>query len=93
MTRKPKPVYFILGGLFRLFGALLRKWPLFVILLICVSPVGPHVRWEYQYVGSYSNKTYIRCDYMGSRGLLEDVPHLPPDCPFIVILDSRRWVR
>ena len=83
----------MVSGVFKLTSVLLRYWLLIVLAAIALSPIGPHLRWQYQYLGPYSNKTFIRCDYIGSRGVVEDVPHLTPDCPFFVILDSREYRR
>lgn len=88
-----KMLYSILSGSFKLFAGLLKAWPITLIAIHFLSPIGVHMRWEYEYVGHYSNKTFLRCDYIGSRGVLEAVPHLPPDCPFFTILDSREWKR
>lgn len=81
----------ILSGLLRLIAGALRAWPVVLIIVHFVSPVGLHMRWEYRYIGPYSDKTYTHCDYIGSRGVLYHVPHLPPDCPLFVILDSREF--
>lgn len=70
--------------------ALIRRLPLIALVAIALSPVEPHIRWEYRYVDGYSPKIYTSCTYLGSRGRV--VPHNPtPDCPFLVILDSRDW--
>ncbi|MEL6667049.1 MAG: hypothetical protein AAFQ24_13045 [Pseudomonadota bacterium] len=84
-------IYSALSGLLQLLERLLRAWPFVLIGLHLLLPFGVHMRWEYSFVGSYSNKIYTRCDYIGSRGILEDVRHLTPDCPFFVILDSREF--
>ena len=83
--------YSALSGTFRFISGVLRAWPLVLIGLHIILPFGVHMRWEYSYVGTYTNKIYTRCDYIGSRGVLEDVPHLTPDCPFFVILDTREF--
>ena len=73
-----------------LLEGLIRLVPLLAVIGIAVSPVGPHIRWEYRYVDGYSPKIYISCTYLGARGRI--VPeHLTPECPFLVILDSRDW--
>ena len=83
----------MVSGLFHFVSALLRRWQLVLIVGVAISPIGPHIRWQYTYTGSYSHKTYMSCDYMGSRGLIIGVPHAPPNCPFILILDTREYAR
>lgn len=74
----------------RAIGWLLNNVPLLFLIALFVSPVGPHVRWEYSYVEGFSDRVYTHCVYLGSRGKI--VPaHLTPDCPVFVILDSRDW--
>ncbi len=91
MNRLDKPT--LAGLVFKALSGGFRYWLIILVIASLVNPVGPHLRWSYSYIGHYSDKTYVRCDYVGSRGILEDVPHLPPKCPMVVILDTRRWQR
>lgn len=77
----------LLGGLAKFIARLLQHWPLLVVIAFFVSPVGPHVRWEYAYRDVYGVRSYVSCDYMGSRGRV--TPYGLTDCPFIAWLDSR----
>ena len=80
-------IFWMFGGLAKLISALLQRWPLVLVLAFFLSPVGPHVRWEYTYRDVYGVRSYGSCDYMGSRGRI--TPYGPSDCPFIAWLDSR----
>ena len=71
----------------RMIGASIDRWPLVLIILFFVSPVGPHMRWEYTYRDTYGHRSYISCSYLGSRGLL---PHrFTENCPFFAWIDAR----
>lgn len=70
---------------------LIRKWPLALIVVYFLSPVGPHLLWSYEYRSVYGERTYIRCAYLGSRGFFE--PRYVDGCPVIAWLDSRRGRR
>ena len=84
-------LFSFLGGLAKLMAGLLQHWPLLAVIAFFVSPVGPHIRWEYAYRDVYGVRSYISCDYMGSRGRI--TPYGPSDCPFIAWLDSREGRR
>ena len=71
----------------RVIGALLDRWPLVLIILFFVSPVGPHLRFEYTYRGSYDHRNFVSCTYLGSRGFV--TPSYMADCPVLAWLDSR----
>ena len=77
------------AGLARLLSWLLSHWMLLAIAAFFISPIGPHMRWTYSYTGAYDHPTYLHCTYLGSRGVI--TPNLAPACPFITILDARRW--
>ena len=86
-------MFSILGGLVRGLSAFFSRWPLLALAVLALSPVGPHVRWEYSYVDLGNGaRHYTSCTYFGSRGLITP-PHLTPECPGIVILDARKWAR
>ncbi len=93
MRQSNSLLFSMLSVFFRFIGGALRAWPITLIAIHFLLPFGVHMRWQYEYVGHYSNKHFVRCDYIGSRGVLEAVTHLPPDCPFFTILDSREWKR
>jgi hypothetical protein len=66
---------------------LLQKWLVVLIAIFFLSPVGPHLRWEYQYRGANEYRTYSNCTYLGSRGFFK--PGYIGNCPLIAWLDSR----
>ena len=71
----------------RIISALLDRWPLVLIVLFFISPVGPHLRWEYTYRGVGDYRSYVSCTYLGSRGFV--TPSYMDDCPVFAWLDSR----
>jgi len=77
----------VISFLGRQISAIIAAWPLFVLAALLISPIGPHLRWSY----TKSAYSYHQCTYLGSRGFID--PDLTPDCPIVVILDSRNWRR
>jgi hypothetical protein len=77
----------VFSALFGLLGKLIKQWPLMVLVAVCISPVGPHLRTEYTYREVYGEKYFISCDYIGSRGPITLT--LVDACPFVTILDTR----
>lgn len=48
----------------------------------------PHMLWNYRYTGSYENKYYTSCDYIG-RDSQTVWPRLG-ECPFVMLLKPAR---
>ena len=71
----------------RMIGNMLDRWPLVLIVLFFISPVGPHLRWEYTYRGPYDHGNFVSCTYLGSRGFV--TPLYMDNCPILAWLDSR----
>ncbi|MEN8129338.1 MAG: hypothetical protein ABFS45_03915 [Pseudomonadota bacterium] len=67
--------------------SLLSIWPLLLIAAFFLSPVGPHLRWQYSYQLHGVHRHYIACEYIGSRGFVYDMRN--GDCPLITIIDRR----
>lgn len=69
-------------------GGLLGMWPLLLIAIFFLSPMGPHLRWSYEYrdLGA-SSRIYYACTYLGSRGFVRYMEG--DDCPFIAMIDRR----
>lgn len=67
----------------------LKTWPLILIVFFFLSPIGPHLLWEYEYLGSREFR--VNCTYIGSRGLID--PGYVEGCPYIAWLDARKWVQ
>lgn len=65
---------------------LLNAWPLLLVIAFIASPVGPHLRWTYEYRDISRNyRVYISCQYVGSRGM---VNYMRGDtCPLLTIID------
>lgn len=83
-VRWGKVFAFMLRGL----AGLLSRWPLFVIAAILISPIGPHLRWQYTYQQHGTYLYMLDCQYIGSRGFVryrED-----GKCPVIAIIDRRK---
>lgn len=85
--KKIKPlrlVAMVLRGIARSFSA----WPLILIAAIVVSPISPHMRWNYHYQDFGSgNRIYTACEYLGARGYVSYMRD--GDCPFITLVDRR----
>ena len=70
-----------------LIGAILNHWKLLAVIAFLASPVGPHLRLEYQYRDVYGHRAFVSCTYLGSRGFF--TPDYVEDCPVIAWLDAR----
>jgi hypothetical protein len=57
----------------------LRHWPIIAFALVVMSPVGPHIRVDYQYERDGAGYL-MQCRYFGSRGFREVVSS---ECPLI----------
>ena len=79
----------ILAALLRGLSALMSYWKPLLVILVLLSPVGPHIRWNHSYTGSPEHPRFTRCVYLGARGLI--TPPLTPSCPLIAWLDARKW--
>lgn len=84
---KPKTFFLwrMIAGLLRGIVKLFSAWPLLLIALFFISPIGPHLRWTYTYQDYYGNRTYYACQYLGSRGFINYMHG--DDCPFVVMID------
>ena len=80
--RKLKPLN-ITAMLLRSLVMLIRQWPLLLFVLIVVSPISPHIRWQYNYYRQGSGM--FNCHYMGTRGLVRYARS--GDCPLIIWID------
>ena len=73
----------------RLASDLLQCWPLILIAAFFLSPVGPHLRWEYAFREVYGDRVYLGCTYLGSRGFVTPAYGTLDGCPVIAWLDAR----
>lgn len=84
-------IFGALSALSRLFAALADGWKIVLIAAFFLSPVGPHLRWEYTYREAYGHRAYVSCTYVGARGFI--TPNDVEGCPVIAWLDAREWRR
>ena len=82
-----RAIFGVLGWLLKQIGGLFRFWPLVLIAVFFISPVGPHLRWEYTYTDVYGRRVFHACTYLGARGFI--ITDGYPDCPFVAVLDTR----
>lgn len=68
---------------------LLGLWPLALMAALILSPVGPHLRIQYDYrdLGG-GRKAMISCQYFGSRGMVR--APFGHECGVIAIIDARK---
>lgn len=85
-ARTHSPFALILRGA----GSLLRHWKLALIAAFFLSPVGPHLRLDYDYTARRADGTPVttRCGYVGARGMIEVFSYR---CPVIAWLDAREF--
>ncbi len=89
-----KQLLYWLSRIFRRIGRFFKHKPMALLLIaFFVSPIGPHLRFEYEYrsFGSNGYRIHTRCTYLGSRGFV-DVP-LMPECPWFAFVDSRQFIK
>ena len=72
----------VLRGVIRL----LELWPLVMLLLVYLSPIQPHFRYEYRYFMVGRTKIMTDCDYLGLHGFTKYRDG--SFCPFIVLIDT-----
>ncbi|WP_316364644.1 hypothetical protein [Candidatus Thiodiazotropha sp. CDECU1] len=82
----------VLARFIRGIAGLLERWPLLLLAVVIVSPVGPHLRWEYSYREIGQHRIYLKCEYFGTRGVV--AYRRGSECPLLVLIDLRevgRW--
>ena len=77
----------LVSELFRMLALAVSRTPLLLLVLLIASPIGPHVRLEYRYVGHGQHVRILDCSYLGSRGVIHRAGH--HNCSFINIIDGR----
>ena len=68
--------------------SLLSLWPLLLFGAFFLSPLSPHMRWQYTYEQRGDERHYIACEYLGARGFVRHVGHYG-QCPFFTMIDRR----
>ncbi len=81
----------IFSGTAYFLSSIVEHWQVIAISILIMSPVGPHLRWEYQYRDTFGARYYFNCTYLGSRGIVR--VKLLESCPLIIIHDARNKVR
>ena len=77
----------VMAAIFRMISGVLEYWKLALVAAFFLSPIGPHLRWEYQYRDVYGHKVFVNCTYLGARGFI--TPDFLEDCPVVAIFDTR----
>lgn len=78
----------------RSLATLLRRWPLVLIALFLISPVGPHLRLSYSYYeGRAHPNLFFDCTYLGSRGVITPAFGTLDGCPILAWIDAREATR
>ena len=67
----------------------LQFWPHMLVAAFLISPIGPHLRFEYTYWGDIGSPSFIECTYLGARGFV--TTNLLSDCPVFAWLDARDY--
>ena len=78
----------LLAVTLRALASVVRLWPLALIGLFVLSPVGPHMRWQYTYHEYGLHRVYTACEYLGSSGFVEYMDR-EGNCPFFTVIDRR----
>lgn len=77
----------VLAYLVRGLAGILSRWPLLLLAAFLISPIGPHLRWQYTYEQRGSYRHMLDCQYLGSRGLVRY--RGMGDCPILTMIDRR----
>jgi hypothetical protein len=77
-----------LAHVIRFIAGMLERWPLLLLAVVIVSPVTPHLRWNYAYEQRGTYRHMFACEYLGSRGFVNHVES--GRCPVIAIIDTRK---
>ncbi|MES9972521.1 MAG: hypothetical protein ABW092_21000 [Candidatus Thiodiazotropha sp.] len=81
----------VLAQFIRIIAGMLERWPLLLLAVVIVSPVGPHLRWNYAYEQRGTYRHMFACEYLGSRGFINHVE--AGRCPVFTIIDTRKKVK
>lgn len=87
---KPKRIRWgkVFAAFIRSIAGIISRWPLLLFAAFLVSPIGPHLRWQYTYQQHGSYRYMIDCQYIGSRGFVRY--RESGDCPVLTIIDRRK---
>lgn len=75
------------AAMLRIVARLLTIWPLLLIAVCVISPISPHVLYQYSYIQQGSHKLKLSCRYIGARGFV--FYKKQGKCPVITLIDRR----
>lgn len=78
----------VFASFIRGLAGILSRWPLLLLAAFLISPIGPHLRWQYSYEQRGSYRYMLDCEYIGSRGFVKY--RASAECPVISIIDHRK---
>ena len=78
----------VFASFIRGIAGIISRWPLILLTAVLVSPIGPHLRWQYTYHNFGSSRLYTDCEYLGSRGFVH-FRDREGSCPIIAVIDRR----
>ena len=86
---KPKRLRWgrVVAGIIRGIAGILIRWPLLLFAVFILSPIGPHLRFQYTYEQRGTYRHMIHCEYLGSRGFVDFSAN--GECPVFTIIDRR----
>ena len=88
MNRKRIALLKILAILCRVLALLTKFAVPITLILFFVCDTGPHLRVSSKHRGQGTHRTYQRCTYLGSRGVVRIHP-TSGKCPVITILNAK----
>lgn len=69
-----------------------RNWLLTAVVLVGITDLFglPHLRWEYVYYGSDSDRQYVRATYLGMTGIRKvEAGQYGRGCPLVLFLKPK----
>lgn len=79
----------VFAALIRSIAGIISRWPLLLLAAFLISPIGPHLRWQYTYQEYGQHRVYVACEYLGAHGFVHYMDR-GLDCPIIAVIDRRR---
>lgn len=88
---KPKRIrwFRVIAFLFRSLAGILHRWPIVLAVVVILSPITPHFRYEYMYKKHGNYRYKVHCTYLGVRGFIS--VYASGECPVIKIMDTRKF--
>ena len=78
----------VLAWSLRGIAKVIALWPLWLFAALLLSPVGPHLRWQYSGKIPGTDGPVSSCLYLGVRGFVPQARR--GACPFFVLIDRRK---